>query len=147
MSLTQKIYNDLNAAMKAKDTPRVSCLRMLKNVLKNLEKENKRELNDREVEAIISSSIRKSKEAIEEFSKGEREDLALKEAQETEILYGYLPQQLAPEEIETIVKEVIEELSAKSSRDFGKVMKTAMTLMAGRAQGKDVNDTVKKLLK
>jgi uncharacterized protein len=146
MSLNQKIADDLKQAMKSKDQSRVSCLRMLKATLKNLQVDKGRELEDGEIESAISSSIRKSKEAVEEFRKGGREDLAGKEEQEIEILYQYLPKQLAREEIEKIIKEVIKELSATSSKDLGKVMKTAMSRLAGKAQGKDVSEIAKGLL-
>ena len=146
MSLNQKIMDDLKAAMKAKDAELLSCLRMLKTSLKNLQVEKGRDLKDDEIQAVISSSVRKSKEAAEEFRKGDREDLALKEEQEIQYLYAYLPQQLSAEEIENTLKEVIEELSAKSPKDLGKVMKAAMAKMAGQAQGKEVNEIARKLL-
>ena len=72
--------------------------------------------------------------------------MALKEEREIEILYHYLPQQLTPEEIEKTVKEVIEETAAKNVKDLGRVMKTAMSRMAGQAQGKEVNEIAKRLL-
>ena len=146
MSLNQKIMDDLKAAMKAKDAELLSCLRMLKTSLKNLQVEKGRDLNDDEIQAVISSSVRKSKEAAEEFRKGDREDLALKEEQEIQYLYAYLPQQLSAEEIEKTLKQVIEELSAKSPKDLGKVMKAAMARMAGQAQGKEVNEIARKLM-
>ena len=145
MSLNQKIVEDLKAAMKAKDAARVSCLRMLKTSLKNLQVDKVRELTDEEIHAAISSSVRKSKEAAEEFRKGGREDLAIKEEHEIKILHDYLPQQLTPEEIEKTLREIIEEISA-SSKDLGKVMKAAMARMAGQAQGKEVNEIARKLL-
>ena len=132
--------------MKAKDSARVSCLRMLKTSLKNMQVEKKRELTDEEIHAIISSSIRKCKEAVGEFIKGGREDLALKEKQEIKILYEYLPRQLNPEEIEKTLKEIISELAATSPRDLGMVMKTTMTRIAGQAQGKEVSEIAGKLL-
>jgi uncharacterized protein YqeY len=145
MTLNQKIAEDLKEAMKAKDKVRVSCLRMLKTSLKNLQVDKGRELKDEEILAAISSLVRKSKEAVAEFSKGGREDLALKEEQEMKILYEYMPQQLTPEQIEKTLREIIEEISA-SSKDLGKVMKVAMARMAGQAQGKEVNEIARKLL-
>ncbi len=145
MSLNQKIGEDLKTAMKARDEARVSCLRMLKTTLKNLQVDKGRDLADEEIQTAISSSVRKSKEAAEEFRKGDREDLALKEEQEIKILYDYLPQQLTPEEIEKTLREIIKEISA-SSKDLGRVMKAAMAGMAGQAQGKEVNEIARKLL-
>ncbi|MFO7740534.1 MAG: GatB/YqeY domain-containing protein, partial [Desulfatiglandaceae bacterium] len=119
MSLNEKIAQDLKAAIKAKNQIRVSCLRMLKTSVKNKEVENRRKLEDEEIRAIISSSVRKSKEAIEEFRRGNREDLALKETEEINILYEYLPRQLSSEEIEEILREIISDLSASGPKDLG----------------------------
>lgn len=143
--MNQKIVEDLKVSMKARDEARTSCLRMLKAALKNLQVDKGRELDDEEIQTTISSLVRKSKEAVAEFRKGGREDLALKEEKEIEILYSYLPQQLTSEEIEKTLREIIQELSA-SSKDLGKVMKAAMARMAGQAQGKQVNEIARKLL-
>ncbi|NQT55338.1 MAG: GatB/YqeY domain-containing protein [Desulfobacteraceae bacterium] len=147
MSLNQKIIKDLKDAMKAKDSIRVSCLRMLIASLKNLQVEKRQELNDDEMKKTILSSVRKCKEALEEFRKAGREDLAIKEEQEIQILYEYLPRQLTPEEIEKTLQEIISELSAESSKDMGNVMKVAMARMSGMAQGKEVSEIARKLLK
>jgi uncharacterized protein YqeY len=146
MPLNQKIAEDLKDAIKAKDSVRTSCLRMLKTSLKNIQVDKGRDLEDEEINAAISSSVRKCKEAAKEFRKGGREDLALKEEQEIKILHEYLPQQLTFAEIEKTLGEIIAELSAKSSKDLGKVMKVAMAKMAGQAQGKEVNEIARKLL-
>ena len=146
MSLNHKIIEDLKVAMKKQDRLRLSCLRMLKTSLKNRQVEKGRELNDEEIRSQIFSLVRKGKEAIKGFREGGREDLALKEEQELEIFYEYLPKQLATEEIESILQEVISELSAESPRDLGKVMKAAMARMAGQVQGKEVNEIARKLL-
>lgn len=146
MSLDQKINEDLKDAIKAKDSVRVSCLRMLKSSLKNMQVEKRRKLQDKEIHATISSLIRKGKEAIGEFRKGGREDLALKEEQEIRVFYEYLPQQLTPGEIEKILREIITELSVNSFKDLGKVMKVAMPRMAGQAQGAEVSEIARKLL-
>jgi hypothetical protein len=146
MSLSQKIIEDLKKAMKAKDEVRLSCLRMLKSNLKNKQVEKGRELTDEEIQSVISSMIRKGQEAVKEFRQGDREDLAVKEEEEVEIFYRYLPEQLRPDEIESILQETISELSADSPRDLGKVMKSAMVRMAGKAQGKEVNEIARRLL-
>jgi uncharacterized protein len=146
MSLNEKIVEDLKKAMKEKDTVRLSCLRMLKTALKNLEVDKQRKLKDEEIQGVISSLIKKGKESVTEFRKAGREDLALKEEAEVDVFYGYMPQQLTPEDITKILKEIIVELSAKSPADLGKVMKTAMPRMAGKAQGKEVNEIARRLL-
>ena len=146
MSIEEQITNDLKTAMKAKDELRVSCLRMLKTSIKNKQVEKGEKLQDEDVEAIISSTIRKGQEAAQDFIKGNREDLAAKEEAEIKILYGYLPEQLTAVEIEKILKEIISELSISSPKDLGKVMKAAMARMAGKAQGKEVNEIARRLL-
>jgi uncharacterized protein YqeY len=144
--LSQKIAEDLKAAMKAKDATRLSCLRMLKTSLKNKQIEKGSELEEKEIQTAISSLIRKGQEAAKEFRQGGREDLAAKEEEEIKIFHGYLPEQLAPADIEKNLKEIIAELSIDSSKDLGKVMKVAMARMAGKAQGKEVNEIARKLL-
>jgi uncharacterized protein YqeY len=146
MPIEEKITNDLKTAMKARDEIRVSCLRMLKTSIKNKQVEKGEKLKDEDIEAIISSTIRKGQEAVQEFLKGSREDLAAKEEAEIKILYSYLPEQLTSAEIEKTLKEIISELSISSPKDLGKVMKAAMARMAGKAQGKEVNEIARRLL-
>jgi len=146
MSLAMKITEDLKGAIKTRDEFRLSCLRMLKASLKNEQVKKGRELNDEEIQAVISSLIRKGEEAIAEFRKGNREDLAQKEKREVEIFFEYLPAQLTAAEIEELVREIITELSVSSLKDLGKVMKVAVARTAGRAQGKEVNEIARRLL-
>ena len=146
MSLSQKITDDLKQAMKAKDTSRMSCLRMLKSALKNKQVEKGDELVDQEIQHVISSLIRKGQEAAKEFKAGDRPDLASKEEEEIKIFYAYLPEQLTQGDIERNLKEIISELSASGPKDLGKVMKAAMARMAGKAQGKEVNEIARRLL-
>ncbi len=146
MSLDDNIVEDLKKAMKEKDTLRLSCLRMLKTALKNLQVEKQRNLKDEEIQGVISSLIKKGKESVKEFRNAGREDLALKEEAEVAIFYDYLPRQLTPEDMEKILREIISELSAEKPSDLGKVMKMAMPRMAGKAQGKEVNEIAKRLL-
>jgi uncharacterized protein YqeY len=146
MSLNNKIADDLKHAMKAKDAFRLSCLRMLKSSIKNKQVEIGRELEDEEIQKVISSLVRKSKEAAGEFRAGGREDLATKEESEAGLLCEYLPEQLTREKIEGIIKEVISELPAKSPKDLGRVMKAAMARIAGQAEGKEVNKIARELL-
>ena len=146
MSLNTKIADDLKNAMKAKDSFRLSCLRMLKASVKNKQVEIGRELKDEEIQKVISSLVRKSKEAAIEFRSGGREDLAAKEESEAGVLAEYLPKQLTREKMEEIVRQVISELQAESVRDLGRVMKASLARMAGQADGKEVNRIVRELL-
>jgi len=146
MTLEEQINEDLKNSMKSKDESRLSCLRFLKAALKNKQVEKMGRLEEDEVRAVISSLIRRATDSVREFRQGGREELAVKEEKEIEILSGYLPKQLSPEEIEGILRETISELSAQGPKDLGRVMKAAMNRMAGRAQGKEVNDIAKRLL-
>ena len=146
MSFDEKIVEDLKKAMKAKDALRLSCLRMLKTALKNLQVDKQRKLRDEEIQGVISSLIKKGKESATEFRNAGREELALKEETEVAIFYGYMPRQLTPEDMENTLREIISELSVEKLSDLGKVMKVAMPRMAGKAQGKEVNEIAKRLL-
>jgi uncharacterized protein YqeY len=145
-SLVEKIAQDLKDAMKAKDELRLSCLRVLKAAVTNEQGRRTEPLKDEDVQAVIQSLIRKGQEAAVEFRKGLREDMAAKEEGEVKILSGYLPNQLAPAEIEKALKEIIAEVSASGPKDLGKVMKAAMGRLSGKAQGKEVNEIAKRLL-
>ena len=146
MALEQKITDDLKDAMKSKDELRTSSLRMLKAAMKNRQVEKRDKLKDEEIHEVIASLVKKGKQAAEEFRKGERESLALKEEAEVKIFLTYLPEQITPQEIEENLKEIIAELGAEGPRDLGRVMKQAMVRMAGKVQGKEVNEIARKLL-
>ena len=146
MTLDQKIVEDMKKAMKEKDALRLSCLRMLKAALKNLQVDKQRKLKDAEIQGVLSSLIKKGKESAKEYRKADREDLAHKEEAEVAIFYDYLPRQLTSENIEKILREIISEVSAEKQSDLGNVMKIAMPKMAGTAQGKEVNEIAKRLL-
>jgi uncharacterized protein YqeY len=145
-SLVEKIAQDLKEAIKAKNEFRVSCLRVLKAAVTNEQGRRTQPLTDEDTQAVIQSLVRKGQEAAVEFRKGHREDTAAKEEGEVKILSEYLPQQLSPAEIETVLKEIIAEVSASGPKDLGKVMKAAMGRLAGKVQGKEVNEIAKRLL-
>lgn len=144
--LVEKIAQDLRDAMKAKDEARLSCLRVLKAAVTNEQGRRTEPLKDDDVHSVIQSLVRKGQEAAVEFRKGQREDMAAKEEAEVKILSAYLPQQLAAAEIEIVLKEIIAEVSASGPKDLGKVMKAAMGRLAGKVQGKEVNEIAKRLL-
>ena len=146
MPLQDRISEDFKTAMKAKDVLRLSILRMLRSQLKNEQVKWGRELKEDEILSNISSMIRKSKEAAEEFRAAGRDDLWMKEEKEAEILYEYLPKQLDRDEIERILSEIISEFSLSGGKDMGKIMKPAMERMAGRAEGKTVSEIAGRLL-
>lgn len=144
--LVERIAHDLTDAIKAKDERRLSCLRVLKAAVTNEQGRRTQPLEEEDVQAVIQSLIRRGQEAAVEFRKGHREDMAAKEEGEVKMLSGYLPQQLAPAEIEKALKEIIAEVSASGPKDLGKVMKAAMGRLSGKVQGKEVNEIAKRLL-
>jgi hypothetical protein len=146
MSLYDDITQDLTSAIKGRDTLRLSVLRGLKAAIKNKQVELRQDLNEDQIRGVISSEIKKRKEAIEVFNQGSRPDLADKEEAELKILSGYLPPQLSGEEIKEILAHVIEEISASGPKDLGRVMKSAMPKLAGRADGREVNQLARELL-
>jgi len=146
MSLQQKIDDDLKTAMKASDTVKVSVLRMAKAALKNKEIDKRDVLSDDDIRSVLTSLSKRSKESIEQFAKGGREDLANKERQELSVLQTYLPQELTQEELDRIIDEAIRESSPESLKDIGNVMRLVMPRVRGAADGKVVNQRVRALL-
>lgn len=146
MSLLQRFDDDLKVALKASDSLRVSVLRMAKAALKNKQIDKGGELSEEEIVSVLSTLSKQRKESIEQFSKGGREDLAEKERQELAILQSYMPEQLSPEELDSIIIEAIKESSAQGIKDMGKVMRLLMPRVKGAADGKVVNQRVKELL-
>jgi hypothetical protein len=146
MSLQQRLDNDLKGAIKSSDKARTSVLRMLKAAVKNKQVEKNRELSEDEIISVISTLSKQRRESIDLFLKGGREDLADKEKQEISILQSYLPDQLAPEELDRLIIEAIQESSAEGVKDIGKIMRLLMPRVKGAADGKVVNQRVKELL-
>lgn len=144
--IEQRITEELKKAIRSKEAIRLSCLRLLKASIKNKQVEKGRALTDEEVTGLISSAIKKGKDSTEAFRKGQREDLATKEEEEIKILQQFLPVQLGTEEIEKAVREVVSQIGATGPKDLGRVMKEAMVRMAGRADGKTVNEIVRSVL-
>lgn len=146
MSLKERIDADYKAAMKVRDTVKVSVLRLLRSAIHNAEIDRQRALTDDEILGVIQSEIRKRRESIEAFQQGGRVDLAEREQVELAILEAYLPQPLSRAELEALVRETIREVGALSVRDMGKVMAVLMPKVRGRADGREVNELVRQLL-
>jgi uncharacterized protein YqeY len=146
LKLIEQIQEDLKRSMKAKDGNRVSVLRFLMSSIRNREIEKKDALDDKEVLAEITSSAKRRRESMEAFKEGGREDLVKKEEAELAVLQEYLPEQLSPEEIRSVVREVVEAVDAASASDLGKVMKELMPKLRGKADGKLVNEIVREVL-
>lgn len=146
MNLSERLNEDMKQAMKSQDKFKLSTIRMVRATIKNLEIDLKRTLNDNEVLDILSREIKQRKDALQEFEKAGRDDLAAQVKAEAEILTEYLPEQLSEEEIKVIVQQTIQETGASSKAEIGKVMSALMPKVKGRADGKLVNQTVQQLL-
>jgi hypothetical protein len=147
MSITQQIQKDIVESMKSKQELRLSTLRMAKSALKNKEIDKRAPLDEKEEIAVLSTLIKQRKDSIEQFTKGNRPELAQKEADEIVIIEGYMPKAIGEEEIVATVKAVIAEMGSPTMKDMGLVMKTAMARFGGaRVDGKVVSETVKKEL-
>lgn len=145
--LSQRVDEDLKAAMKAKDVTKLGTLRMLKAALGNFLIEKKKDkADDNELIALVQKQIKLRQDSIESFKKGGRQDLLAKETAELKILEGYLPAQLSDAELENLVKKVIQQTDAKTKADLGRVMKEALAQSQGRADGKRVSQLAGALL-
>ncbi len=150
MNLTDRIDHDLREAMKARETERLGVLRMLKAAIKNaaIEKGGATAvLDDAEASAVVRKQVKQRQDSIDGFERGHRPELAAKEKAELEILHGYLPKGLSPEEIRTLVSEAITETGATSKAQMGAVMKVAQAKADGRADGKALSQEVQKQLR
>ncbi|MCI5643355.1 GatB/YqeY domain-containing protein [Peptoniphilus sp. SGI.035] len=146
MSLKERLMADLKEAMKSKNKLRKDVITMVRAAIKQKEVDERVELNDSDIENIISKQLKEKKSSIEEFKKGNREDLVKQTNDEIEILLEYLPEQLSDEELKEIIKKVIDENEITSMKDIGKLMKIVMPLIKGKADGKQVNVIAKELL-
>jgi uncharacterized protein YqeY len=147
MSLQQRVTDDLKSAMMAREAVRTATLRMLKAALGYAQIEKKTDtLSDAEVMAVIQREAKKRRDAIEEFEKGGRAEMAANERAELEVLAGFLPKALSPEELEALIRAVIAEVGATSKKEMGAVMKAAQARIDGRADGRSVSALVSRLL-
>ena len=146
MSLEERLVNEMKEAMKSNDKLRLSTIRMIRSAVKNKEIEQRQKLQDEDIQRVIQGMMRRGEESLEQFRSGGRMDLVEKESKELEILRSFLPQSLSQEEILRIIDQSIEEAEASSLKDLGKVMKSVMPKLQGKADGKLVNQLVKERL-
>ena len=146
MSLKARINEDMKAAMRGGDAQRRDALRLLLAALKQREVDERKELADTDVVAIIDKMIKQRRDSIAQFEKGGRQDLASNEQFEIGILQGYMPQAMADSEIEAAVVEAIAAAGAKAPSDMGKVMGALKGKLAGRADMTRVSALVKSKL-
>jgi len=146
MSLKDQITEDMKAAMRAKDSERLGTIRLLTAAMKQKEVDERVELDDAMVIAIVDKLVKQRKDSIEAFTKAERQDLVDKEAAEMAVLQAYLPQRLSADEVATEVKAIVAELGAKGPGDMGKVMGAVKARLAGKADMGQVSAAVKAAL-
>ncbi|MSS19129.1 GatB/YqeY domain-containing protein [Pseudoramibacter porci] len=147
MALKKQLLTDLKAAMKAKDKVRKSTITLIRAAILQEEKDKQiDDLEDSDIEAIISKQYKQRKDSLKEFEKAGRDDLIEQTKAEMAIIEDYLPKQLSPDEIGTIVEDTIQEIGAESMKDMGKVMKAIMPKVKGKADGKVVNQIVREKL-
>ena len=146
MSLKEKLNEDLKQAMRDKEVVKRDSIRAINTMIKQIEVDERRVLDDAEVIKLIQRGIKQREEAISQYSAASRTDLVEKEQSQIDVFMIYLPKQLNDEELEAGMKDIIQEVKAESIKDMGKVMGAASKKFAGVADGKRINEMVKKLL-
>ena len=146
MSLKEKLMNDLKDAMKEKDVVKKNTVTMIRAAILQYEKDNLTQLDENGIIDIISKELKRRKDAMVEFEKSGRQDLIEELEKEIQIVKSYLPEELSIEELTQIIKDTIVEVDAKDMKDMGKVMKVVKEKTVGRADGRTINEIVKKEL-
>jgi uncharacterized protein YqeY len=146
MSLKEQLASDLMDAMRQRDETRKTALRLLITAIKNGEVAAIKQFDDAEVLGVVGKQAKQRRESIEEFQKGNRQDLVDKEAAELKVLEAYLPPAMDREDILSEARKVISEVGASGPGDKGKVMQALVPRLAGRAEGRTINEIVTELL-
>ena len=146
MSLKNQITEDMKSAMKAGEKDRLKVVRLILAAVKQVEVDQRIELDDAAVLAVLNKMVKQRRDSVDQFEKGTREDLAAIERAEIVVLENYLPEQLSAEELAAMVDEVIAATGAEGMRDMGKVMGQIKSRAAGRADMGAVSATVKERL-
>jgi uncharacterized protein YqeY len=146
ISLYQRLEQAFKEAIKNQQPVTAATLRLLKSAIHYREVDARRQLTEAELQAIINSQVKQRREAMAEYTKAGRPELAKKEEEELGVLLSFLPPQLSQAEMEAEVAGVIAELGASSPKDLGKVMKGAMARLAGRADGKVIQEIARQRL-
>jgi uncharacterized protein len=143
MSLKAKITEDMKAAMRAKDAQRLSAIRLLLAAIKQREVDERRDMGDADVIAVIEKMIKQRRDSIEQYQKGGRQDLVDVEQFELSVLQAYMPQALSDAQIEAAIEAAMQESGAKAMADMGKVMALLKAQLAGRADMGRVSARIK----
>ncbi len=145
-SLKEQIKHEQTEALKNREEEKLSVLRFLNSAIKNTEIEKHKELSDVEVQEVIARQVKQFQDALKDFERGGRADLAEKANREINLLKNYLPAQLSAEEIETAVKKILSDNSLIGSKEVGKAVGMAMKELKGKADGALVKQAVEKIL-
>ena len=146
MSLKETLMQDLKTAMKNKDKRTKDTITMVRAAIKQKEVDDRVELNDDDVIQIIAKEIKERRGSIEEFQKAGRDDLIDSTKAEIDVLLNYMPEQLSEEELEAMIRKVMEENNITEKKQMGLLMKSIMPKVQGRADGKAVNAIVNRIL-
>ena len=146
MSLKALLKSDLKESMRNKEVMRRDCIRAINTMIKQIEVDERIELDDTQILKLIQKGIKQRQEAAQAYKEAQRDDLEQIELEQAKIFQTYLPEQLNDQELETRIKTIIQNVNAQSIKDIGKVMGVASRELAGIAQGKRINETLKKLL-
>ncbi len=146
MGLKEQLKDDLKTAMREKNVVKRDSIRAINTMIKQIEVDERKELNDEDVIKLIQKGIKQREEAVIQYKDASRDDLVQKEQEQIDVFKEYLPKQLSDEELEAGMKELIAEVGATSMKDVGKVMGQATKKFAGVADGKRINEMTKKLL-
>jgi len=145
-TLRDQVSNDMKTAMKAKETQKRDALRLLLSAFKQVEVDERKELSDEDVSKIIQKQVKQRLDSASQFKEAGRDDLLEKEEAEIAFFMVYMPKQLDDSELEEAVSSIITQVGATTMKDMGKVMGMASKQLSGKADGKRINEVVKKLL-
>ena len=143
MSLKARIQEDVKNAMRAHERERLAALRLVTAAIKQKEVDERIELDDTQVLAVLDKMVKQRRESIEQYQQAGRDDLVAREAYELELIQGYLPKQLSGDELSTLIERSISEVGASTLRDMGAVMNALRPQVQGRADMKAVSEAVK----
>lgn len=146
MSLKEQLKTDLKDAMRAKELVKRDTIRSINTMIKQIEVDERKELNDEDVITLIQKGIKQREEAIVQYKEAARDELVAQESAQIDVFKQYLPKQLTDEELEAITKDIIAQVGAQSMKDMGKVMPVLKEKVGSSADGKRMSGTIKVLL-
>ena len=146
MNLKDQLQKDMVAAMKAKDSERLNVIRLLRGMVRKMEIDQKKDLDDEDIIGIVNNAAKQRRDSIQAYKEGGRDDLASQEAAELAIIREYLPEAMGPDELEKLIVDVIAETGASTLKDIGKVMPKIMQQAKGRADGSQIQAIVRSKL-